>query len=97
MDDAVIVSAIRTPSGASGVSSRMCPPLSWGGGGARGARAGGIGREDVDEVILGCVLQPPGAESCRQVRLPPESRRRSSKCDQHALRLGLKAVAIGRR
>jgi len=58
MQDAVIVSAVRTPVGAFGGQFKDIPATELG---ARAVRAAleraGIAPQDVDEVVLGCVLQ----------------------------------------
>jgi acetyl-CoA C-acetyltransferase len=95
--DAVLVSAVRTPSAASAASSRPCPPPSWArvpsaprssGPGSRGA--------DVDEVLLGCVLQSglgqnPARQAALAAQIPEEvpATTINMLCGS-----GLKAVAI---
>ena len=71
MESAVIVSAVRTPVGASAGSSRMSPATELGAHAVRAAlERVGIAGEEVDEVVLGCVLQAGlGQNPARQVAI----------------------------
>ena len=71
MEDAVIVSALRTPVGSFGGQFKDVPATQLG---AQVVRAAlervGIAGEDVDEVVLGCVLQAGlGQNPARQVAI----------------------------
>ena len=71
MDDAVIVSAVRTPVGSFGGQFKDVPATELGALAVRAAldRAGMAG-DDVDEVVLGCVLQAGlGQNPARQAAL----------------------------
>jgi acetyl-CoA C-acetyltransferase len=71
MDDAVIVSAVRTPVGSFGGQFKDVPATKLGELAVRAAleRAALVG-EDVDEVVLGCVLQAGlGQNPARQVAI----------------------------
>ncbi|MEO6858448.1 MAG: acetyl-CoA C-acyltransferase, partial [Solirubrobacteraceae bacterium] len=71
MNDAVIISAVRTPVGSFGGQFKDVPATQLGALAVRAAldRAGLVG-EDVDEVILGCVLQAGlGQNPARQVAI----------------------------
>src|SRR4026207_1545042 len=82
MESAVIVSAVRTPVGSFGGQFKGVPAAGRGGGwggragelGGRAVRAAldwvGVSGEDVDEVVLGCVLQAGlGQNPARQVAI----------------------------
>jgi len=71
MQDAVIVSAVRTPVGSFGGQFKDVPATELGTHAARAALArAGVSAEDVDEVVLGCVLQAGlGQNPARQVAL----------------------------
>jgi acetyl-CoA C-acetyltransferase len=71
MESAVIVSALRTPVGSFGGQFKDVPAVELG---ARAVRAAldwvGVSGEDVDEVVLGCVLQAGlGQNPARQVAI----------------------------
>jgi acetyl-CoA C-acetyltransferase len=58
MEDAVIVSAVRTPVGTFGGQFKEVPATELGVAAVRAAlERAGISGDDVDEVVLGCVLQ----------------------------------------
>ncbi len=71
MEDAVIVSAVRTPVGSFGGQFKDVPATELGVQAVRAAlERGGIAGEDVDEVVLGCVLQAGlGQNPARQVAI----------------------------
>ena len=71
MDDAVIVSAVRTPVGSFGGQFKDVPAIELGAVAVRAAlERVGLAGEDVDEVILGCVLQAGlGQNPARQVAI----------------------------
>ena len=71
MDDAVIVSAVRTPVGSFGGQFKDVPATKLGELAVRAAlERAGLAGEDVDEVILGCVLQAGlGQNPARQVAI----------------------------
>ena len=71
MDDAVIVSAVRTPVGTFGGQFKEVPATELGAAAVRAAlERAGIAAEDVDEVVLGCVLQAGlGQNPARQVAM----------------------------
>ena len=91
MEDAVIVSAVRTPVGSFGGQFKDVPATQLGAHAVRAAlERAGLSGEDVDEVVLGCVLQAglgsePGAPG-RAGGGHPEGGARDD--DQHAVRLG---------
>jgi len=71
MDDAVIVSAVRTPVGSFGGQFKEVPATKLGELAVRAAlERAGLAGEDVDEVVLGCVLQAGlGQNPARQVAI----------------------------
>ena len=71
MEDAVIVSAVRTPVGSFGGQFKDVPATELGAQVVRAAlERAGIAGEDVDEVMLGCVLQAGlGQNPARQVAI----------------------------
>jgi acetyl-CoA C-acetyltransferase len=71
MEDAVIVSAVRTPVGSFGGQFKDVPATELGARAVREAlERAGIAGEDVDEVVLGCVLQAGlGQNPARQVAM----------------------------
>ena len=71
MDDAVIVSAVRTPVGSFGGDFKDVPATELGTLAVRAAlERSGLSGDDVDEVILGCVLQAGlGQNPARQVAI----------------------------
>ncbi len=71
MDDAVIVSAVRTPVGSFGGQFKDVPATKLGELAVRAAlERAGLAGEDVDEVVLGCVLQAGlGQNPARQVAI----------------------------
>jgi acetyl-CoA C-acetyltransferase len=71
MEEAVIVSAVRTPVGTFGGQFKDVPATELGAHAVRAAlERAGISAEDVDEVVLGCVLQAGlGQNPARQTAL----------------------------
>jgi len=71
MEDAVIVSAVRTPVGSFGGQFKEVPATELGAHAVRAAlERAGIAGEDVDEVVLGCVLTAGlGQNPARQVAI----------------------------
>src|SRR3984885_1791870 len=69
MEDAVIVSAVRTPVGSFGGQFKDVPATELGAHAVRAAlKAVGVSGREVDEVVLGCVLQAGlGQNPARQV------------------------------
>jgi acetyl-CoA C-acetyltransferase len=97
MDDAVIVSAVRTPVGTFGGQFKAVPATELGVAAVRAAlERAGISGEDVDEVVLGCVLQAglgqnPARQAAMGAGIPKEvpATTINMLCGS-----GLKAVAI---
>ena len=91
MEDAVIVSAVRTPVGSFGGYFKDVPATELGTHAIKAAlERAGVAPDEVEEVILGCVLQAglgpePGAPG-RHGRRHPEGG--AGHDDQHAVRLG---------
>ena len=71
MRDVVIVSAARTPIGSFGGALKSVPTRTLGAIAVKGAiERAGIKPEDIDEVVLGCVLQGGlGQNVARQIAL----------------------------
>jgi acetyl-CoA C-acetyltransferase len=71
MEDAVIVSAVRTPVGTLGGQFKDVPATELGAHAVRAALSrAGIGPDEVDEVLLGCVLQAGlGQNAARQTSM----------------------------
>ena len=91
MEDAVIVSAVRTPVGSFGGQFKDVPATQLGAHAVRAAlERAGLSGDDVDEVVLGCTLQAgpwsepctPGCAGCGH----PEGGARDD--DQHGVRVG---------
>ncbi|MBA2638270.1 MAG: acetyl-CoA C-acetyltransferase [Solirubrobacterales bacterium] len=97
MDDAVIVSAVRTPVGTFGGQFKDVPATELGVAAVRAAlERAGISGDDVDEVLLGCVLQAglgqnPARQAAMGAGIPKEvpATTINMLCGS-----GLKAVAI---
>jgi acetyl-CoA C-acetyltransferase len=96
MEDAVIVSAVRTPVGSFAGDFKDVPATELGAHAVRAAlERAGISGDEVEEVVLGCVLQAGLAEPRAPVRDPrgdPEGTPLDD--DQHAVRIG---PEVGRR
>jgi acetyl-CoA C-acetyltransferase len=97
MEDAVIVSAVRTPVGTFGGQFKEVPATELGVAAVRAAlERAGISGEDVDEVVMGCVLQAglgqnPARQAAMGAGIPKEvpATTINMLCGS-----GLKAVAI---
>jgi acetyl-CoA C-acetyltransferase len=78
MEDAVIVSAVRTPVGSFGGELKDVPATELGAHAIRAAlERAGIGADQVDEVLLGCVLQAglgqnPARQAAMRADIPKE-------------------------
>ena len=97
MTDILIASAARTPVGSFNGAFATLSAHELGAVAVKGAldRAG-VKPEDVDEVILGQILTAAqGQNPARQAAMRRGCRRRRPPGAEPALRLGLRAVAIG--